>query len=211
MKKLLLGTLMIGSLLLVGCDQGNKPGENEAQPTHPTETLGPSETMPTDAEETKESTTEETAEETSSQTNDAAEQHDEQYGVNDAISMFKEQFPQGEITKLSYENDDRYQYEVVGREGNNEHSLELNAVNGETKVKTENEDDEVNPIDQQYLDRIDQMLNKALDDFATEFDAKNMLAKKWDLEYDDGKLEFKTEVVSGNKSKEYKFDVKEEF
>ncbi len=211
MKKLLLGTLMIGSLLLVGCDQGNKPGENEVQPTHPTETLGPSETMPTDEKETEETNTAETTAETSEQPNDAAKQHEEQYGVNDAISMFNEQFPQGEITKISYDNEDRYQYEVVGREGNDEHSLELNAVNGETNVKTENEDDSANPIDQQYLDKIDQMINKALDDFATEFNAQNMLAKEWDLEYDDGKLEFDSKVLSGSKTKEYKFDVEKEF
>ena len=204
-KKILLTGLLVTSVFLAGCDKA--PTTTDDIDT----TKAPEVTETQALTETSEGETTQVETESTQEPNDAAGQHEEQYGVNDALEKFKQEFPNAKIVSVSYDHNDRYQYDVTGMEEGMEHSLELDAKSGQTQVKSENEDDVINAIDEKYLAKIDEMINRSLDDFAKNNETQNMLAKEWELEFDDGVLQFKSEVVSGNKSAEYKYNVADEF
>lgn len=205
MKKILLAGVLATTVFLAGCDKPAATTDDVNVTEAPAVTETQAETNGTEGTEATEAT------ENTNEPNEAAAQHEEQYGVNDAIEKFKNEFPNAKIVSVSYDHDDRYQYDVTGMEQGMEHSLELDAKSGQTKVKSENEDDAINAIDDMYLEKIDEMINRSLDEFAKTNGTNNMIAKEWELEFDDGVLEFKSEVVSGNKSAEYKYDVVNEF
>lgn len=198
-KKIILAGVLATTVFLAGCDKPANTNGNENVTDAPAVTESQAETNKTEATEA------------SNETNEAAAQHEEQYGVNDAIENFKKEFPNAQIVSISYDFNDRFQYDVTGMEQGMEHELELDAKSGQTKVKSEKENDAFTAIDEKYLDKIDEMINRSLDDFAKTNGTENMIAKEWELEFDDGVLEFKSEVVSGNKSAEYKYDVVNEF
>lgn len=204
-KKILLTGILVTSVFLAGCDKA--PTTTDDIDT----TKAPEVTETQALTETSEGETTQVETESTQEPNDAAGQHEEQYGVNDALEKFKQEFPNAKIVSISYDHNDRYQYDITGMEQGMEHSLELDAKSGETQVKSENEDDVINAIDEKYLAKIDEMINRSLDDFAKNNETKNMLTKEWELEFDDGVLQFKSEVVSGNKSAEYKYNVADEF
>lgn len=193
------------TVFLAGCDKAPTTTDDIDTTKAPTVTESQAETEASENEIVQGET------ETTNEPNDAADQHEEQYGVNDALEKFKQEFPNAKIVSVSYDHNDRYQYDVTGMEQGMEHSLELDAKSGETQVKSENEDDAINAIEDKYLEKIDEMINRSLDDFAKNNETQNMLAKEWELEFDDGVLQFKSEVVSGNKSAEYKYNVADEF
>lgn len=195
-KKIILAGVLATTVFLAGCDKPAATTDNVNATNAPAVTESQAETNATEA---------------SNESNEAAAQHEEQYGVSDAIENFKKEFPNAKIVSVSYDFDERYQYKVKGMEQGMEHELELDAKSGQTQVKSEDEDDTFTAIDEKYLDKIDEMINRSLDDFAKTNDTKNMIAKEWELEFDDGVLEFHSEVVSGNKSVEYKYDVVNEF
>lgn len=201
-KKIILAGILATTVFLAGCDKPATTTDDVNTTDAPAVTETQNETNNTEATEGTEAANE---------PNEAAGQHEEQYGVNDAIEKFKTEFPNAQITSVSYDYDDRYQYDITGREQGMEHELKLDAKSGQTKVKSENEDDAFTAIDEKYLEKIDEMINKSLDEFASANGTDNMIAKEWELEFDDGVLEFKSEVVSGNKSTEYKYNVVNEF
>lgn len=205
MKKILLAGVLATTVFLAGCDKPAATTDDVNVTEAPAVTETQAETNGTEGTEATEAT------ENTNEPNEAAAQHEEQYGVSDAIEKFKTEFPNAQITSVSYDHDDTYQYDVTGMEQGMEHSLELDAKSGQTKVKSENEDDAINAIDDMYLEKIDEMINRSLDEFAKTNGTNNMIAKEWELEFDDGVLEFNSEVVSGNKSAEYKYDVVNEF
>lgn len=204
-KKILLTGILVTSVFLAGCDKAPTTTDDIDTTKAPTVTESQAETKASENETVQEEN------KTTDEPNDAAGQHEEQYGVNDALEKFKQEFPNAKIVSVSYDHNDRYQYDVTGMEQGMEHSLELDAKSGETQVKSENEDDAINAIEDKYLEKIDEMINRSLDDFAKNNESQNMLAKEWELEFDDGVLQFKSEVVSGNKSAEYKYNVADEF
>lgn len=205
MKKILLAGVLATTVFLAGCDKPAATTDDVNVTEAPAVTESQTENNDTEDTETTEAT------DNTSEPNEAAAQHEEQYGVNDAIEKFKNEFPNAKIVSVSYDHDDRYQYDVTGMEQGTEHSLELDAKSGQTQVKSEDEDDAIEAIDDMYLEKIDEMINRSLDEFAKTNGTNNMIAKEWELEFDDGVLEFKSEVVSGNKSAEYKYDVVNEF
>lgn len=204
-KKILIAGFLATTVFLAGCDKASTTTDDIDTTKAPTVTESQAETKASENETVQGET------ETTNEPNDAAGQHEEQYGVNDALEKFKQEFPNAKIVSVSYDHNDRYQYDVTGMEQGMEHSLELDAKSGETQVKSENEDDAINAIEDKYLEKIDEMINRSLDDFAKNNETQNMLAKEWELEFDDGVLQFKSEVVSGNKSAEYKYNVADEF
>lgn len=204
-KKILIAGFLATTVFLAGCDKAPTTTDDIDTTKAPTVTESQAETKASENETVQEET------ETTNEPNDAAGQHEEQYGVNDALEKFKQEFPNAKIVSVSYDHNDRYQYDITGMEQGMEHSLELDAKSGETQVKSENEDDAINEIEDKYLEKIDEMINRSLDDFAKNNETQNMLAKEWELEFDDGVLQFKSEVVSGNKSAEYKYNVADEF
>lgn len=204
-KKILIAGFLATTVFLAGCDKASTTTDGNNTTNAPTVTESQAETNASENETVQGET------ETTNEPNDAAGQHEEQYGVNDALEKFKQEFPNAKIVSISYDHNDRYQYDVTGMEQGMEHSLELDAKSGQTQVKSENEDDVINAIDEKYLAKIDEMINRSLDDFAKNNETQNMLAKEWELEFDDGVLQFKSEVVSGNKSAEYKYNVADEF
>lgn len=204
-KKILIAGFLATTVFLAGCDKASTTTDDIDTTKAPTVTESQAETKASENETVQGET------ETTNEPNDAADQHEEQYGVNDALEKFKQEFPNAKIVSVSYDHNDRYQYDVTGMEQGMEHSLELDAKSGETQVKSENEDDAINAIEDKYLEKIDEMINRSLDDFAKNNETQNMLAKEWELEFDDGVLQFKSEVVSGNKSAEYKYNVADEF
>ena len=204
-KKILIAGFLATTVFLAGCDKAPTTTDDIDTTKAPTVTESQAETKASENETVQGET------ETTNEPNDAAGQHEEQYGVNDALEKFKQEFPNAKIVSVSYDHNDRYQYDVTGMEEGMEHSLELDAKSGETQVKSENEDDAINAIEDKYLEKIDEMINRSLDDFAKNNESQNMLAKEWELEFDDGVLQFKSEVVSGNKSAEYKYNVADEF
>lgn len=204
-KKILIAGFLATTVFLAGCDKASTTTDDIDTTKAPTVTESQAETKASENETVQGET------ETTNEPNDAAGQHEEQYGVNDALEKFKQEFPNAKIVSVSYDHNDRYQYDVTGMEEGMEHSLELDAKSGETQVKSENEDDAINAIEDKYLEKIDEMINRSLDDFAKNNESQNMLAKEWELEFDDGVLQFKSEVVSGNKSAEYKYNVADEF
>lgn len=204
-KKILIAGFLATTVFLAGCDKASTTTDDIDTTKAPTVTESQAETKASENETVQGET------ETTNEPNDAAGQHEEQYGVNDALEKFKQEFPNAKIVSVSYDHNDRYQYDVTGMEEGMEHSLELDAKSGETQVKSENEDDAINAIEDKYLEKIDEMINRSLDDFAKNNETQNMLAKEWELEFDDGVLQFKSEVVSGNKSAEYKYNVADEF
>ncbi|MDO5017735.1 MAG: PepSY domain-containing protein [Lagierella massiliensis] len=208
MKKYILSGLLLSSLFLVGCNQVDNTVE---EPSTSKATVSTEEKTETTESTQSQATETQEATETIEEPNDAAKQHEEQYSYNDALSMFREQFPNSQIVSISYEFDEKYQYEVTGIEGNSKNQLKLDAKVGDYKFNSEDEDDLDKAIDDEYLDKISDMINRSLDDFAKEFNANNMLAKEWELEYDDQVLTFDVEVVLGNNSKEYKYNVVEDF
>lgn len=205
MKKILLAGVLAATVFLAGCDKPAATTDDVNVTEAPAVTESQTENNDTEDTETTEAT------ENTNEPNEAAAQHEEQYGVNDAIEKFKNEFPNAKIVSVSYDHDDRYQYDVTGMEQGMEHSLELDAKSGQTQVKSEDEDDAINAIDDMYLEKIDEMINRSLDEFAKTNGTNNMIAKEWELEFDDEVLEFNSEVVSGNKSAEYKYDVVNEF
>lgn len=204
-KKILIAGFLATTVFLAGCDKPSTTTDGNNTTKAPKVTESQAETKASENETVQGET------ETTNEPNDAAGQHEEQYGVNDALEKFKQEFPNAKIVSVSYDHNDRYQYDVTGMEEGMEHSLELDAKSGETQVKSENEDDAINAIEDKYLEKIDEMINRSLDDFAKNNETQNMLAKEWELEFDDGVLQFKSEVVSGNKSAEYKYNVADEF
>lgn len=204
-KKILIAGFLATTVFLAGCDKAPTTTDGNNTTKAPKVTESQAETKASENETIQGET------ETTNEPNDAAGQHEEQYGVNDALEKFKQEFPNAKIVSVSYDHNDRYQYDVTGMEEGMEHSLELDAKSGETQVKSENEDDAINAIEDKYLEKIDEMINRSLDDFAKNNETQNMLAKEWELEFDDGVLQFKSEVVSGNKSAEYKYNVADEF
>lgn len=204
-KKILIAGFLATTVFLAGCDKAPTTTDDIDTTKAPTVTESQAETKASENETVQGET------ETTNEPNDAAGQHEEQYGVNDALEKFKQEFPNAKIVSVSYDHNDRYQYDITGMEQGMEHSLELDAKSGETQVKSENEDDVINAIEDKYLEKIDEMINRSLDDFAKNNETQNMLAKEWELEFDDGVLQFKSEVVSGNKSAEYKYNVADEF
>lgn len=204
-KKILIAGFLATTVFLAGCDKATTTTDDIDTTKAPTVTESQSETNASENETVQGET------ETTNEPNDAAGQHEEQYGVNDALEKFKQEFPNAKIVSVSYDHNDRYQYDVTGMEEGMEHSLELDAKSGQTQVKSENENDAINAIEDKYLEKIDEMINRSLDDFAKNNETQNMLAKEWELEFDDGVLQFKSEVVSGNKSAEYKYNVADEF
>lgn len=204
-KKILIAGFLATTVFLAGCDKAPTTTDDIDTTKAPTVTESQAETKASENETVQGET------ETTNEPNDAAGQHEEQYGVNDALEKFKQEFPNAKIVSVSYDHNDRYQYDITGMEQGMEHSLELDAKSGETQVKSENEDDAINEIDEKYLAKIDEMINRSLDDFAKNNETQNMLAKEWELEFDDGVLQFKSEVISGNKSAEYKYNVADEF
>lgn len=204
-KKILIAGFLATTVFLAGCDKAPTTTDDIDTTKAPTVTESQAETKASENETVQGET------ETTNEPNDAADQHEEQYGVNDALEKFKQEFPNAKIVSVSYDHNDRYQYDITGMEQGMEHSLELDAKSGQTQVKSENEDDAINAIDEKYLAKIDEMINRSLDDFAKNNETQNMLAKEWELEFDDGVLQFKSEVVSGNKSAEYKYNVADEF
>lgn len=204
-KKILIAGFLATTVFLAGCDKASTTTDDNNTTKAPKVTESQAETKASENETVQGET------ETTNEPNDAAGQHEEQYGVNDALEKFKQEFPNAKIVSVSYDHNDRYQYDVTGMEEGMEHSLELDAKSGETQVKSENEDDAINAIEDKYLEKIDEMINRSLDDFAKNNETQNMLAKEWELEFDDGVLQFKSEVVSGNKSAEYKYNVADEF
>lgn len=198
-KKIILAGVLATTVFLAGCDKPATTTDNGNATNAPAVTESQAETNKTEATEA------------SNEANESAAQHEEQYGVSDAIENFNKEFPNAKIVSVSYDFDERYQYKVKGMEQGMEHELELDAKSGQTQVKSEDEDDAIKAIDEKYLEKIDEMINRSLDDFAKTNDTKNMIAKEWELEFDDGVLEFHSEVVSGNKSAEYKYDVVNEF
>lgn len=204
-KKILIAGFLATTVFLAGCDKAPTTTDDIDTTKAPTVTESQAETNASENETVQGET------ETTNEPNDAAGQHEEQYGVNDALEKFKQEFPNAKIVSVSYDHNDRYQYDVTGMEQGMEHSLELDAKSGETQVKSENEDNAINAIEDKYLEKIDEMINRSLDDFAKNNETQNMLAKEWELEFDDGVLQFKSEVVSGNKSAEYKYNVADEF
>lgn len=205
MKKILLAGVLATTVFLAGCDKPAATTDDVNVTEAPAVTESQTENNDTEDTETTEAT------ENTNEPNEAAAQHEEQYGVSDAIEKFKNEFPNAKIVSVSYDHDDRYQYDVTGMEQGMEHSLELDAKSGQTQVKSEDEDDAINAIDDMYLEKIDEMINRSLDEFAKTNGTNNMIAKEWELEFDDEVLEFNSEVVSGNKSAEYKYDVVNEF
>lgn len=199
-KKIILAGVLATTVFLAGCDKPATTTDDVNATNAPAVTESQAETNATEA---------------SNEANEAAAQHEEQYGVSDAIENFKKEFPNAKIVSVSYDFDERYQYKVKGMEQGMEqgmeHELELDAKSGQTQVKSEDENDPFTAIDEKYLEKIDEMINRSLDDFAKTNGTNNMIAKEWELEFDDGVLEFKSEVVSGNKSAEYKYDVVNEF
>lgn len=195
-KKIILAGVLATTVFLAGCDKPATTTDNGNATNAPAVTESQAETNATEA---------------SNESNEAAAQHEEQYGVSDAIENFKKEFPNAQIVSISYDFNDRFQYDVTGMEQGMEHELELDAKSGQTQVKSEDENDPFTAIDEKYLEKIDEMINRSLDDFAKTNGTNNMIAKEWELEFDDGVLEFKSEVVSGNKSAEYKYDVVNEF
>lgn len=204
-KKILIAGFLATTVFLAGCDKASTTTDDIDTTKAPTVTESQAETKASENETAQEEN------KTTNEPNDAAGQHEEQYGVNDALEKFKQEFPNAKIVSVSYDHNDRYQYDITGMEEGMEHSLELDAKSGETQVKSENEDDAINAIEDKYLEKIDEMINRSLDDFAKNNESQNMLAKEWELEFDDGVLQFKSEVVSGNKSAEYKYNVADEF
>ncbi len=204
-KKILIAGFLATTVFLAGCDKASTTTDDIDTTKAPTVTESQAETKASENETAQEEN------KTTNDPNDAAGQHEEQYGVNDALEKFKQEFPNAKIVSVSYDHNDRYQYDITGMEEGMEHSLELDAKSGETQVKSENEDDAINAIEDKYLEKIDEMINRSLDDFAKNNETQNMLAKEWELEFDDGVLQFKSEVVSGNKSAEYKYNVADEF
>lgn len=204
-KKILIAGFLATTVFLAGCDKASTTTDDIDTTKAPTVTESQAETKASENETAQEEN------KTTNEPNDAAGQHEEQYGVNDALEKFKQEFPNAKIVSVSYDHNDRYQYDITGMEQGMEHSLELDAKSGETQVKSENEDDVINAIEDKYLEKIDEMINRSLDDFAKNNETQNMLAKEWELEFDDGVLQFKSEVVSGNKSAEYKYNVADEF
>lgn len=204
-KKILIAGFLATTVFLAGCDKASTTTDDIDTTKAPTVTESQAETKASENETAQEEN------KTTNDPNDAAGQHEEQYGVNDALEKFKQEFPNAKIVSVSYDHNDRYQYDITGMEEGMEHSLELDAKSGETQVKSENEDDAINAIEDKYLEKIDEMINRSLNDFAKNNETQNMLAKEWELEFDDGVLQFKSEVVSGNKSAEYKYNVADEF
>ena len=204
-KKILIAGFLATTVFLAGCDKASTTTDDIDTTKAPTVTESQAETKASENETAQEEN------KTTNEPNDAAGQHEEQYGVNDALEKFKQEFPNAKIVSVSYDHNDRYQYDITGMEQGMEHSLELDAKSGQTQVKSENEDDAINAIEDKYLEKIDEMINRSLDDFAKNNETQNMLAKEWELEFDDGVLQFKSEVVSGNKSAEYKYNVADEF
>lgn len=204
-KKILIAGFLATTVFLAGCDKASTTTDDIDTTKAPTVTESQAETKASENETAQEEN------KTTNEPNDAAGQHEEQYGVNDALEKFKQEFPNAKIVSVSYDHNDRYQYDITGMEEGMEHSLELDAKSGETQVKSENEDDAINAIEDKYLEKIDEMINRSLDDFAKNNESQNILAKEWELEFDDGVLQFKSEVVSGNKSAEYKYNVADEF
>lgn len=193
MKKMLLSSSTL--LLLAACatetDQQPVPTETE-EPTEQVEDTN--QTDETDvAEETEDTETDDAADttETGDDMGPGIENREFEYSLDDAVQMFFDTFPEADgIDKVEFDVDDgRFEYEMDGFNVDTEFELTIDAETGEIlEQKSEADDDTETAINFDSIISPQEAMQIALDDAGAGY------AKEWELEVDDGRIEYDVDI-----------------
>lgn len=124
----------------------------------------------------------------------------------DAYDIFKNKYPNAKVKELGLDKEDNsYVYEVEGIEKNKEYEIKINPSNGKIiKSKEEYTNDKLSDeIKKKDLANIPGLLKKAVEDVKTGYQLKD-----WNIELDDGIVEFEIEFISKGKEIEYKYNLR---
>lgn len=123
--------------------------------------------------------------------------------VKEAYNIFITEKPNTDLQKveLDYDND-VYYYKIEGHDGDKYHEMKIDAHTGEiTKLESENDDKE-ETLDVKYLEKIDELVRKSIDDSGEGF-----ISMEWDLDEDNGVAELEVEIEREGGEVEYTYNL----
>lgn len=195
MKKL--GTiLLILTLLLTAC--GNKDTNKEVDNGGSQDNSKNAAEAQDEVAQNKEDGSEDTAKE-------EIQKHENiKISVEEAFDMYLDKYPNAKINEIEFElEDDHYEYEIEGYDGNKEYELKINANSGEILEEDEDtEDEEQGELKRDDLGNVDKYLKEALADAGDGF-----WLDEYELKVKSNYTKFDIEVKNdkGDKIK-YKYD-----
>lgn len=184
-KKLIVASFLVLSLGLTACSDG----EVEDPPTETEENQDNEVKDETDNDNVEEDADKDMDEEVDSEDRETVRKGIDEYNevdltIEDAYAKFSEEKPNTDLQKLelSYDDEDGYIYKIEGNDGLNHQEMEIDAYTGDLKDVEEKEEDrdEEKIFDSKYIEKLDDLVNKSIDETKDKFKSV-----EWEVEMDD--------------------------
>lgn len=211
MKKLWI-ILLVLVMVLVGCEADKSdPGPNQPNDNNANEDIDqPDKDQDSDENEDANDSNHEDSEGEDEAKGDLIKYKDKDIDVSvqEAFNIFKDKYPNAKINEIELEHEDEgYEYEIEGYEGNTQYELKINAHSGDIlDDEKEKEDDEHGDIEEADLDKVEKYLKEAFEDagdgyWLDEYELKSKsdyVKFDIDLKNDDGdKIKYKYNYETG--------------
>lgn len=124
--------------------------------------------------------------------------------VNDAYDIFTGKNAEAKLEQIELDYDDGvYLYEIKGFDEDMVYKMKINAITGElVKYKEESEKREKQYLSEEYLNTVEEYLNKAIQGAGDDIEYL-----EWDLEIENGRPEIEIEVERTSGQVEYTYDL----
>ncbi len=139
----------------------------------------------------------------SSANKDLSNYNDIELTVNDAYNKFIEENLDVNLEKIELDYDDNtYFYKIEGHDGDLYHEMKINAITGDITKDEEKDKDKEDILDLKYLNKIDEFVQKSLNDSGEGF-----ISMEWDLDIKDGIPELEVEIEREDGELEYTYNL----
>ncbi|HIW21847.1 MAG TPA: PepSY domain-containing protein [Candidatus Dorea intestinavium] len=205
MKKLGM-ILLILTLLVTACGNKdtNKEVDNGSSQDNSKNSTETQDEVAQNKEDGSEDTAKEETEKEDTQKEELQKHENIKISVEEAFDMYLDKYPNTKINEIEFElEDDHYEYEIEGYDGNKEYELKINANSGEILEEDEDtEDEEQGELKRDDLGNVDKYLKEALADAGDGF-----WLDEYELKVKSNYTKFDIEVKNdkGDKIK-YKYD-----